>query len=382
METCDSPGGAARPESQGAADLNIIDAAELVDGGLESLADFREHEQVLHCRHDASGLSAFIGVHSTELGPSLGGCRMWPYDSEIEALTDVLRLSMAMSFKHAVADNPRGGGKAVIIGDPKTDKSPELLRAFGRFVDSLGGAYITAEDVGTAVEDMHIIREATPHIAGLPVEDGGSGDPSPVTAYGVFCAIQAAVSHTRGNPYNPRAPLADITVALQGLGHVGWCLAGHLHEARAKLIVSDIDDAKVARACEGFGATPVGVGEVFDVEADVFAPCALGGVLNKDTVARLRTPIIAGGANNQLADEEMARMLQVQGILYAPDYVANAGGIINISYEGPGYSLDKALRHAERIGKTLIEIFHVAEREGMTTAAVADRMAMERLGAG
>ncbi len=359
--------------------MRIISAEAQVEGGLASFPDYREHEQVLYCEDEASGLKSYLSIHSTELGPCLGGCRMFPYASDREALTDALRLSMAMSYKHAVADTAHGGGKAVIIGDPRTDKTPELLRAFGRFVNVLGGAYITAEDSGTSVEDMRIIGETTSYIAGLPLEDGGSGDPSPVTAYGVFCAIQASIAHTRGNPYNPKAGLPDITVALQGLGHVGWYVAQHLHAAGARLIVCDIDPERVARAQEEFGAEAVGVDEIYDVEADVFAPCALGGVLNSDTVARLRTPIVAGAANNQLADEGVPRMLQVMGILYAPDYVANGGGVINISYEGEGYSLEKALRHTERIGKTLIEIFHAAEREGMTTAAVADRMAGERL---
>ncbi|MDI9600521.1 MAG: Glu/Leu/Phe/Val dehydrogenase dimerization domain-containing protein [Acidobacteriota bacterium] len=359
--------------------MRIVPAETLFEGGLASFPDYWEHEQVLYCEDEASGLKSYLSIHSTVLGPCLGGCRMFPYASDREALTDALRLSLAMSYKHAVVDIAHGGAKAVIIGDPRTDKTPELFRAFGRFVDALGGAYITGEDLGTSIEDVRIIGETTSHIAGLPLEDGGSGDPSSVTAYGVFCAIQASIAYTRGNPYNPKAGLPDIAVAVQGLGHVGWSVAEHLHAAGARLIVCDIDAAKVARAQEELGAEAVGVDEIYDVEADVFAPCALGGVLNADTVARLRTPIVAGSADNQLADERVPRMLQVMGILYAPDYVANGGGVINVSYEGEGYSVEKALQHTEHIGRTLIEIFHTAEREGMTTAAVADRMAGERL---
>lgn len=380
MDAMDSGKGVPTAPSGTVGGMRIVPASERVEGGLKSLPDYQEHEQVLYCEDEASGLRSYIAIHSTQLGPSLGGCRMLPYASDREALTDVLRLSMAMSFKHAIADTGYGGGKGVIIGDPRTDKTPELLRAFGRFVNTLGGAYITAEDSGTSVEDMRVIHEATPFVVGLPIEDGGSGDPSPVTAYGVFCAIQASIAHTRGNRYSPRGALSDVTVALQGIGHVGWFLAKHLHEAGARLVVCDVDPERAAAAQAEFGATAVGVEEIYDVQADVFSPCALGGVLNRDTVARLRTPVITGAANNQLADEGVPRMLQIMGILYAPDYVANGGGIINTSYEGKGYSLEKALRHAERIGETLIDIYHTAEREGMTTAAVADRMAHQRLG--
>ena len=332
------------------------------------------HEQVVACRDPESGLRAFVAIHSTTLGPALGGCRMWPYASEAEALIDALRLARGMSYKHAVAGTGQGGGKAVIVGDPRCDKSEALFLTFGRFVAQLQGTYITAEDVGTTVDDMVVVHRTTRHVAGLPVEHGGSGDPSPVTAWGVFCGIRAAVRFQRG-----RDELQGIRVAVQGVGHVGYHLCKYLHAAGADLAAADPDEPAVARVRDEFGARVVPPDAVYDVQADVFAPCALGGALTRESVPRLRASIVAGAANNQLAAPTVARLLAQRGILYAPDYVINAGGIINISYESRGYDEAKARQHTARIADTLTHIFEQAQGEGTTTADVADRVAQHAL---
>ncbi|WP_197455928.1 Leu/Phe/Val dehydrogenase [Stieleria neptunia] len=336
---------------------------------------------MVSCTDARVGLRAFIAIHNTSLGPALGGCRMWRYASDEEALTDALRLSQGMSYKHAVADTQQGGGKAVIMGDPRRDKSDALFQAFGRFVDRLGGQYVTAEDVGVSVDDMVSVRTQTNHVAGLPTSMGSSGDPSPVTAYGVYCGIQAAVAFKRGRPYNPRARLDDITVAVQGVGNVGYSLCRHLHDAGANLVVSDVHQSNVTRACTELSATSVAPEAIDDVHADVFAPCALGGSLNHQSAERLKSAIVAGAANNQLAEPAVAKTLTDRKIIYAPDYVINAGGIINISYEKRDYDLNQAMHHTERIGETLTEIFHCANTEDIPTAEVADRIAQQRLAA-
>lgn len=277
-----------------------------------------------------------------------------------------------MTFKHALAATGQGGGKAVIIGDPKTGKTPALLRAFGRFVDTLGGRYVVAEDVGTSAEDMAEVRKATRHVAGLVV--GGSGDPSPVTAFGVFRGIKAAVRYKLG-----RDDLIGVSVAVQGLGHVGFALCRFLHEAGANLEVSDIDAAAVARAVDAFSAEVVSPEEIFARAVDVFAPCALGGVLNGATIPRLKASIVAGAANNQLLLESDGQSLADRGILYAPDYAINAGGVVNISFEGARYDHDGAMRRTERIHDTLMKIFRRADAEQLPTNVIADRMALERI---
>ncbi|GAA4450303.1 Leu/Phe/Val dehydrogenase [Novipirellula rosea] len=342
---------------------------------------FAGHELVISCTDAKAGLRAFIAIHDTSLGPALGGCRMWRYASDEEALTDALRLSQGMSYKHAVADTQQGGGKAVIVGDPRRDKSDALFQAFGRFVDSLGGQYVTAEDVGVSVDNMVSVRQQTKHVVGLPTSMGSSGDPSPITAYGVYCGIQAAVALKQRRAYDVRARLDDVTVAVQGVGNVGYALCRHLYNAGAKLVVTDVHQSNVTRACTDFSATSVAPEAIYDVTADVFAPCALGGTVNSQTALRLKSAIVAGAANNQLAEPAVAKTLTDRNILYAPDYVINAGGIINISYEKQGYNLDKAMRHTERIGETLTEIFQRAKTEEISTAEVADRIAQERLGA-
>jgi len=342
--------------------------------------DFDHHELVVFGHDPASGLKAIIAVHDTTLGPALGGCRMWNYASDEEALRDVLRLSRGMTYKSALARLPLGGGKAVIIGDPRSGKSEALFQAMGDFVDKLGGRYITAADSGTGVAEMQIMAQRTRHVAGAGQReafDGGSrdGNPSPSTAYGVFVGIRAAVRHRLG-----RDDLKGLRVAIQGVGEVGFSLAKHLKDAGAELWVTDIFEANQRRAVEQLGARAVGQHEIFGLDVDVFAPCALGAIVNPQTLEALRAPIIAGAANNQLASPELAEQLQRRSVLYAPDYAINAGGIIDVCYERTGGSIAALKAHIEGIETTLAEIFQRAEAEGATTTAIADRMARERLG--
>ncbi len=336
-----------------------------------SSTDFDNHEQVVFCHDQASGLKAIIAIHNTNRGPALGGCRMWPYASEEEALTDVLRLSRGMTYKSALARLPFGGGKSVIIGDSRLDKSPVLFRAMGRAVQRLAGRYIAAEDVGISVADVEIMQQETRHVAGTTA--GGAGDPSPATAYGVYMGLRAAAQHKLG-----RDKLEGLTVAVQGLGHVGYHLCRHLAEEGARLIVTDIDAAAVQKAVKEFDASAVAPDEIYGVEADVFAPCALGAVINDDTLGLLKAGIVAGSANNQLHEPRHAEALKQRGLLYAPDYVINAGGVIDISHEGRNYDKNAAFAHVAEIHDTLIEIFQRAEAEGLTTAEAADRIAEER----
>jgi leucine dehydrogenase len=344
--------------------------------------DFDQHEQVIYSQDKSSGLKAIIAIHDTSLGPALGGCRMWPYSSDELALRDVLRLSRGMSYKSALANLPLGGGKAVIIGDPRSGKSEALFQAMGDFVESLGGRYITAADSGTGVTEMQIMAQRTRHVAGADPREalgGGSrdGDPSPSTAYGVFVGLQAAVQHRLG-----RSDLNGLKVAIQGVGHVGFGLAQQLKAAGAQLWVSDIFAANVRRAVEQLGATAVGEHDIYGLDVDVFAPCAMGGILNLQTLEALRAPVIAGAANNQLADAQLAEELQRRGCLYAPDYAINAGGIIDVCYERTGGSAAQVRAHVESIGDTLRQIFQRGEDEGCTTSVIADRLAQERLHAG
>ncbi len=344
-----------------------------------SHVDFDHHEQVVYGHDQASGLKAIIAIHDTTLGPALGGCRMWAYGNDDEALRDVLRLSRGMSYKSALANLPLGGGKAVIIGNPHTGKSEALFQAMGDFVDSLGGRYITAADSGTGVAEMQIMAERTRHVAGAGQREafgGGlrNGDPSPATAYGVFIGLQAAVRHRLG-----RDDLKGLKVAIQGVGQVGFGLAQQLKEAGAELWVTDIVEANVRRAVEQLGATAVGQNDIYGLDVDVFAPCAMGAIINPHSLEALRAPVIAGAANNQLASAELAEELRRRGCLYAPDYAINAGGIIDVCYERTGGSTDQLKAHIEGIGDTLAQIFQRAEREGATTTAIADRLAEERL---
>lgn len=340
--------------------------------------DFDHHEQVVYGHDKASGLKAIIAIHNSNLGPALGGCRMWPYANDDEALRDVLRLSRGMTYKSALANLPLGGGKAVIIGDPHTGKSAALFQAMGDFVDSLGGRYITAADSGTGVAEMQIMAERTRHVSGAELREafaGGTrnGDPSPSTAYGVFIGIQTAVKHRLG-----RDDLRGLKVAIQGVGQVGFDLARQLKAAGAELWVTDIVPANVRRAVEQLGATAVTQQEIFGLDVDVFAPCAMGGIINQQTLEALRAPIIAGAANNQLADASLAETLRRNECLYAPDYAINAGGIIDVCYERTGGSAAQLKAHIEGIGTTLEQIFQRADAASKTTVEIADQLAEER----
>lgn len=339
-----------------------------------SHSEFDTHELVAF-RHDAaSGLRAIIAVHSTRLGPGLGGCRMYPYASDAEALTDVLRLSRGMTYKAALAGLPQGGGKSVIVGDARRDKTPALLDAMGAFVESAGGRYIVAEDSGTSVADIRRMAEKTRHVGGLADAQaqaaGRTGDPSPATAYGTFVGIQSAVRFKL-----QRDSLKGLRVAIQGVGNVGYRLAKHLHEAGAKLWVTDVHPPAVERCVKEFGAVAVSSEAIYGVDADVFAPCALGAILNDGTLPLLKAKIIAGAANNQLAERRHDQALLDRGVLYAPDYVINAGGIIEIHHETHGYDEVKARAHLDRIGDTLTQIFGRSKTEKQPTGDIADRMA-------
>jgi leucine dehydrogenase len=331
--------------------------------------NFDDHEQVVFVSEPKSGLKGIIAVHNTNLGPAMGGCRMWNYASEALAVNDVLRLSRGMTYKNAVAGLPIGGGKSVIIGNPKTDKTPALFEALGEALERLGGRYITAEDVGTSPQDMAHVATKTSYVAGL----GSSGDPSPYTALGCFVGAQAAVKH-----HFKRDSMDGLTVALQGLGHVGFDYARRLHAAGAKLVVADIDEAALERARAEFGAEIVGVDAIYDVDADIYAPCALGATLNPNTLSRLRAKIVAGGANNQLATDDIGDLLRLKGVLYAPDFVLNAGGIIKVCYEYLKKPEADVEAHVREISDTLAEIFARADKEGRSTAVVADELARSR----
>ncbi len=335
------------------------------------------HERVLFCSSPEVGLQAIIAVHSTILGPGLGGVRMWPYGSTEEALTDVLRLSRGMTYKAAAAGLNLGGGKAVILGDPKKDKSEALFRAFGRYVESLNGLYITAEDVGTNMDDMEAILSETRWVTGVSPSSGGSGDPSSVTAFGVLQGMKAAVEHLFGDG----ASLAGRTVAIQGLGNVGYHLSSYLKkEKAAKIFAADIDPDRCARVRDEFGVEIVPVGEILAVDCDIVAPCALGAVLNERTIPALRCKIVAGAANNQLADEERdGRALHERGILYAPDFVGNAGGLINVYNELAGYNRGRAMQMARGIYANMARVFQISRAEQIPTYRAADRVAEERI---
>ncbi|WP_462154882.1 Leu/Phe/Val dehydrogenase [Pseudoalteromonas piscicida] len=333
--------------------------------------EFDNHEQVVFCSDEASGLKAIIAVHNTKLGPAVGGCRLWNYASDEDAVYDVLRLSKGMTYKNAVARLPFGGGKSVIIGDAKTIKSEALFRAFGKHLDRLGGSYYSAEDVNITTGDVMVMHKETNYVMGL---EGKSGNPSPFTALGTFLGIKAAYQHKYGHQ-----DLAGIKVAVQGLGAVAYTLCKHLHEAGAELFVTDINEESVQRVVNDFNATAVGIEEIYDLDVDVYAPCALGATVNDDTIPRIKATIIAGCANNQLAESRHGEIIREKGILYAPDYVINAGGIINVYYETKpeGYNEVAATKHVEGIFDTLTEIFKRSEDEKVSTHIIADKLAQE-----
>lgn len=341
--------------------------------------DFDDHEAVHFFCEPVSGLEAIIALHSSALGPSAGGCRYWRYETREAGLTDALRLSRGMSYKNALADLPFGGGKAVILKSDRQIDRRAVFEAFGRAVESLAGAYITAEDVGTRVEDMQAIERTTRYVSGLASEHGiAGGDPSPKTAYGVFLGLRETWRHVSGDD-----DLTGVRVAVQGLGGVGGHLCGHLHEAGARLVVADINADLVARAVQDYGAVAVDAADILQADVDVLAPCALGAILNAASIPTIRARAIAGGANNQLATDEDGLALMMGGITYAPDYVVNAGGIICVAseYLGSG-SEEEVLRKIERIPATLRSILERARDSRQPTAAVADKLARERIAAG
>ena len=333
------------------------------------------HEQLVFCNDNESGLKAIIAVHNTILGPSLGGTRFWNYNNETEALIDVLRLSRGMTYKSSVAGINLGGGKAVIIGDPKKIKSEALLRRFGKFINTLGGKYITAEDVGVNTRDMETIHNETEYVAGLPLSMGGGGDPSPVTAYGVYVSMKASAKEVFGND-----SLSGKKVLVQGLGNVGMHLVEYLAKEKAILYVYDISEERIKMAVDNHGATATTVDKMFDLAIDVYAPCALGATVNDDTLSKLKCSIICGAANNQLADEKNhGEAVTKKGILYAPDFVVNAGGIINVYYELDGYVRERAMAHAEKIYDTTAHIIQVAKTDKIPTYMAANRIAEQRI---
>jgi len=329
------------------------------------------HEQLVLCQDSASGYRGILAIHSTTLGPALGGTRFWNYASDEDAIVDALRLARGMTYKNAVAGLNLGGGKSVIIGDNKTADREMIFRAHGRFVESLGGRYITAEDVGTSTSDMDYVHMETDYVSGLA---GRSGDPSPVTAHGVFRAIQASAKARWGSD-----DLTLKTVSLQGCGHVGYYLAKELHEAGAKLIVTDIDAERVRRVTAEFGARAVSADEIYAVQADIFAPCALGAVINDKTLPQLKVEIVAGAANNVLLEERHGDELEARKITYAPDYVANAGGVINVYSELAGWTSARAFRKADEIYDTILKVFDIAKAESIPTYVAADRLAEQRI---
>src|SRR5512140_835733 len=329
------------------------------------------HEQVLVASDPSCGYRGIVAVHSTALGPALGGTRFWNYESDEAAIVDALRLSRGMTYKNAVAGLDLGGGKSVIIGDNRTTNREAIFRAHGRAVESLGGRYITAEDVGTSTADMDFVHMETEHVAGLKEK---SGDPSPVTAHGVFRSVQASAKNRWGSD-----DLTGKVVAIQGCGSVGRYLATELHEAGAKLIVSDIDPERAQRVANETGAQIVQGDEIYSVKADIFAPCALGGIINDNTLPKFKFEVISGGANNQLLEERHGYKLEEMGMQYAPDFVANAGGVINVFGEVAGWDAARAHKKADEIYDTILQVFDIARKESIPSYKAADRLAEQRL---
>ncbi|SFX04460.1 leucine dehydrogenase [Thermoactinomyces sp. DSM 45891] len=333
-----------------------------------------DYEQVVICQDKNSGLKAIIAIHDTTLGPALGGLRMWTYATEEEAMEDALRLARGMTYKAAAAGLNLGGGKTVLIGDPKKDKSEELFRSLGRYIEGLNGRYITAEDVGTSVEDMDLIHLETKYVTGISPAFGSSGNPSPVTAFGVYKGMKAAAKEAFGSD-----ALDGLVVAVQGVGNVAYSMCEYLHKENVKLIVTDINEENVQRAVNDFGAIRVSPEEIYDVECDIFAPCALGGIINDDTIERLKCKVVAGSANNQLREDRHGDILEERGMVYAPDYVINAGGLINVADELVGYNPERAMKKVEGIYDNILRVFEIAKRDGIPSYQAADRMAEERI---
>jgi leucine dehydrogenase len=333
-----------------------------------------DYEQVVVCQDKESGLKAIICIHDTTLGPALGGTRMWTYDTEADAFEDALRLARGMTYKNAAAGLNLGGGKTVIIGDPRKDKNEALFRAFGRYIQGLNGRYITAEDVGTTVGDMDLIHEETQYVTGVSPAFGSSGNPSPVTALGVYRGMKAAAKEAFGTD-----SLEGKVIAVQGVGNVAYNLCRHLHKEGAQLIVTDINKEAVNRAVEEFGAKAVDINDIYSVDCDIYAPCALGATVNDETIPQLKAKVIAGAANNQLKDTKHGDLIHEMGIVYAPDYVINAGGVINVADELYGYNAERAMKRVELIYDNVAKVIEISKRDGIPTYVAADRMAEERI---
>jgi leucine dehydrogenase len=353
-------------------EVKNIEETNLADNPVIAQMSKYNHEQLLFCNDNATGLKAIIAVHNTVLGPSLGGTRMWAYNNEVEALTDVLRLSRGMTYKNSISGLNLGGGKAVIIGDARTMKSESLMRRFGKFVNSLGGKYITAEDVGISPLDMTWVNMETNHVVGLP---GKSGDPSPVTAYGVYVGMKACAKEQFGSD-----SLSGKKVAVQGVGHVGEYLVQSLRKEGAEVYITDIHEPTLKRVADTYGAKVVGLDEIYDIEMDIYAPCALGATINDDTLGRLKCSIIAGAANNQLKQEDIhGQVVMNRGIIYAPDFALNAGGVINCYSEVKGYNSEWAMKKAEEIYQTIGNIVIRSKAENVPAYKIANKMAEERI---
>ena len=351
--------------------VNDIKKVDPVFGQLS----FDNHEQVVFCNDKDTGLKAIIGIHNTVLGPALGGTRMWQYNNEWEALNDALRLSRGMTFKAAITGLNLGGGKAVIIGDAKTQKTPELMKRFGEFVHSLSGKYITAEDVGMETADMDLVREVTPYVTGISEDKGGAGNPSPITAYGVFMGMKAAAKYKFGTDL-----LEGKTVYVQGIGHVGESLVEHLTNEGAKVVIADINEERLQAVNLKYGATIYRGNDIYSENMDIYAPCALGATVNDATIYKLNAKVIAGAANNQLAIEEKhGHMLRDSGIVYAPDFLINAGGIINVYAELEGYGKQEIIRKTENIYNTTLEILENADTNNITSNSAALNIAKEKI---
>lgn len=334
-----------------------------------------DYEQLVLCQDKTSGLKAIIAIHDTTLGPALGGTRMWTYATEDAAIEDALRLAKGMTYKNAAAGLDLGGGKAVIIGDPRKDKNQEMFRVFGRYIQGLNGRYITAEDVGTTTKDMDLIHLETNFVTGTsPVTPEAAGNPSPITAYGIYNGMKAAAKEAFGSDV-----LEGKTIAVQGVGNVAYALCEYLHQEGAHLIVTDINKEAVKRAVENFNAKAVSPDEIYSVDCDIYSPCALGAVINDQTIPQFKAKVIAGSANNQLAEERHGDIIHELGITYAPDYVINAGGVINVADELAGYNKERALKKVGIIYQNLERVFEISGRDHIPTSIAANRMAEERI---
>ncbi len=355
----------------------IINSKDLKNDPVFGQLSFDNHEQIVFCNDEDTGLKAIIGIHNTALGPALGGTRMWQYKNEWDALNDVLRLSRGMTYKAAITGLNLGGGKAVIIGDAKTQKNDALMRRFGQFVDSLSGRYITAEDVGMETRDMDIVREVTPHVTGVSEAIGGAGNPSPVTAYGVYMGMKAAAEFKFGTN-----KLAGKKVLVQGVGHVGETLVKYITDEGAQVVLNDINEARLEELSKKYNANVVLGDDVYGLDVDIYAPCALGATINDNSISKLKAQVIAGAANNQLANElKHGELLKKKGIVYAPDFLINAGGIINVYSELDGGNREDIMRKTENIYNTTLEILTLSGKENLTTHQAAFNIAQARINA-